>query len=324
MPYFSIIIPSYNAEQFIERCINSVHNQKYFDYELIIVNDGSTDKTLQLIEPYENSKTIIINQDNEGVSSARNKGLKLASGRYIIFLDSDDWILEGYLDFIHQILVENSYDGLILGHYLGYGNTKIKQRNKMALNGVHEISGYDYGRYFLEGTITNNPWDKVFLKELYVAGMIEFPTSLIVGEDAVVMSQIGLTADKIGVIPEGFLVYMSDTSGVTKTKVTKQKLEDIICALKVICNVYKNTYAPSLISYMAFRQVIFYIINSHPTNAQLIEFEDNIRTLNKHLLPSFKWKIIHSTLLFASKLSLLSLLLRFKSYLYNIKYSVWK
>lgn len=88
MPKFSIIIPVYNVENYIKKCLDSVFNQTYKDYEVIVVNDGTKDNSMDIVKNYD---VKIINQKNGGLSSARNKGVEKASGEYIIFLDSDDY-----------------------------------------------------------------------------------------------------------------------------------------------------------------------------------------------------------------------------------------
>ena len=95
---FSIIVPVYNVEKYIKKCIDSILNQTYKNYEIIIINDGSTDNSSKIINNYKKNKKIkIITQKNKGLSAARNKGIKLATGDYILFIDSDDYIDENLL-----------------------------------------------------------------------------------------------------------------------------------------------------------------------------------------------------------------------------------
>jgi glycosyltransferase involved in cell wall biosynthesis len=91
---FSIIIPVYNVEQYLQDCLNSIVAQSYFDYEVICVNDGSTDGSLAILKEYEKnySQITVITQSNKGLSGARNAGIRAAKGDYLFFLDSDDWI----------------------------------------------------------------------------------------------------------------------------------------------------------------------------------------------------------------------------------------
>lgn len=92
MPEISIIIPVYNGEKYIARCIDSIFAQTFSDFELLVINDGSTDNTLEVLRKYNDRRLKVVNKINGGVSSARNKGIELAEGRYIMFCDSDDFV----------------------------------------------------------------------------------------------------------------------------------------------------------------------------------------------------------------------------------------
>lgn len=96
---FSVIVPAYNASRYIARCIESVKAQSFTDFECIIVNDGSTDSTLEVCRSIiaNDSRFVLINSENEWVSSARNKGLERASGEYVLFVDADDWVEPSWL-----------------------------------------------------------------------------------------------------------------------------------------------------------------------------------------------------------------------------------
>lgn len=119
MPKFSIIIPVYNVENYIGKCLDSVFNQTFKDYEVIIVNDGSTDNSMNIVKKY---KTVIINNKHEGVSTSRNLGVQKAKGEYLLFLDSDDYYDEKLLEILNKNLtsgldllrfqVRNVYDDL--------------------------------------------------------------------------------------------------------------------------------------------------------------------------------------------------------------------
>ena len=103
-PKFSIIVPVYNTEKYLKRCLDSIKSQSFKDYEVIIVNDGSTDNSSDIISKYSYK---VINQENQGLSMARNNGVKDASGEYLIFLDSDDYIEKDLLKEINKSLSNN-------------------------------------------------------------------------------------------------------------------------------------------------------------------------------------------------------------------------
>lgn len=112
MPLISVIVPVYNVEQYAHRCINSILNQTFTDFELILVDDGSTDKSGNICDEYgvEDSRVRVFHQNNKGQSAARNLALKWvfdnADSSYIAFIDSDDWIHPRYLELLHNAVVE--------------------------------------------------------------------------------------------------------------------------------------------------------------------------------------------------------------------------
>ncbi|WP_314853272.1 glycosyltransferase family A protein, partial [uncultured Granulicatella sp.] len=105
----SVIIPVYNVENYLEECLKSVQTQTYTNIEVILVNDGSTDKSKLICERYcqENSRFLLINQENQGLSAARNKGVEISTGEYIVFVDSDDIIKTNYLEKLMQYMTED-------------------------------------------------------------------------------------------------------------------------------------------------------------------------------------------------------------------------
>lgn len=100
MYFFSILIPVYNAENYLRRCLDSLEQQSFKDFEMIVVNDGSNDNSLSIIQQYasKDSRIKIISQKNQGLSIARNNALQIAQGKYITFVDSDDWIESDFLE----------------------------------------------------------------------------------------------------------------------------------------------------------------------------------------------------------------------------------
>ena len=104
MPKFSIIVPVYNVEKYIKKCLDSIKNQSFKDYEVIIVNDGTQDNSMDIVNDY-NFK--VINQKNQGLSAARNKGVEKAKGEYLLFIDSDDYIEKDLLKEINKSLSNN-------------------------------------------------------------------------------------------------------------------------------------------------------------------------------------------------------------------------
>lgn len=104
MSRFSIIVPVYNLEKYIMRCVESVLNQTFTDFELIIINDGSSDRSKEILEQLKDERIKVINKENGGASSARNAGLEICTGEYITFIDGDDTIDERFLEIINNVI----------------------------------------------------------------------------------------------------------------------------------------------------------------------------------------------------------------------------
>lgn len=118
-PQVSIIVPAYNVENYIERCLNSLVNQTFKDIEIITINDGSTDKSLELLNKYakEDIRVSVIDLGDEGVSYCRNLGVEKANGKYIMFVDSDDWIDSNMIEAMYKKAEENKLD-LVMCSYI--------------------------------------------------------------------------------------------------------------------------------------------------------------------------------------------------------------
>ena len=127
-PAISVIIPVYNAQEGLSQCIDSLLDQTFSDYEIIILNDGSTDNSLEVIQNYasKNDSIRVIDKENEGVAKTRNRGIVLAKGEYIVFIDNDDFIAPDYLECFYKAIEKEKldivkiYSGGTLGTYLSH------------------------------------------------------------------------------------------------------------------------------------------------------------------------------------------------------------
>jgi len=161
MPFFSVIIPSYNRASILPRAIESVINQSFVDWELIIVDDGSTDTTYETIKHHTVDKRIkYYKQENKGVCAARNYGISSAQGKYICFLDSDDLVSENWLQDFYQFTVNELYQVVFCNFTVVFldGSQKIKKSNY-----PYDPLKYDVNGIYLAGIFTIR---KVFLQTL--------------------------------------------------------------------------------------------------------------------------------------------------------------
>ena len=128
MPKVSVIVPVYNVEKYIDKCLESLVNQTLKDIEIIIVNDGSTDNSIKIVEEYKEkykNKIIYLEKENGGLSDARNYGIQYAKGEYIAFLDSDDYVDRKMYEKLYNKAIENNSDIVECDFYWKYTNKLI-------------------------------------------------------------------------------------------------------------------------------------------------------------------------------------------------------
>lgn len=174
----SVIIPAYNAARTIRRCIQSVLNQRYTEWEMIIVDDGSKDDTLDICQSYDNSRIRVLHKENGGVSSARNMGLKFAQGDYIAFIDSDDFIESDYLEHLSQGL---DYDIVISGFC--YENTPESSSFHLKLAN-REAVGRELSKLINADQLCY-PWGRLFKRSIIETYHIRFDEDMRFAEDNV-------------------------------------------------------------------------------------------------------------------------------------------
>lgn len=164
----SIIVPVYNMEQYLERCINSIWQQTYTNLEIILVDDGSTDRSPQMCDDYagKDSRIKVVHKQNGGLSDARNAGLAVASGDYIGYVDSDDWIEPDMYERMYGACVEHDaqvavcrYAQVYKDHVIQGGNDQVTAFEREELLRIY-IGGHD------DYIIYNSVWSKLFAREL--------------------------------------------------------------------------------------------------------------------------------------------------------------
>ena len=168
MPTFSIIIPVYGVENYIKRCLDSVFAQTYGNVEVIVVNDGTKDNSMEIVKNYQ---VKIINQENAGLSAARNTGVKYATGDYIFFLDSDDYIEPDLLLEVSKMLDNNPDLIRFQIRELFEDNTPPIDYNEIGFLGIEGVEAFDrISRYhFVE-----NAWSYIIRREYYLNNNFEF------------------------------------------------------------------------------------------------------------------------------------------------------
>ncbi|WP_446470092.1 glycosyltransferase family 2 protein [Xenorhabdus stockiae] len=307
----SVIIPVYNVEKYIEKCIHSIKNQSYDNFEAIIINDGSTDKSIEKITALisQDSRFKIIEQKNAGLSAARNKGLEHATGEYISFVDSDDYIDKNFLKDMMNKIIQTDSDICVCDVQTVDENEKKIKYLRQHLNS--ENAPLEIYPIYLESVIVlpiacNKLYKKKFFKK------IKFPIGRYF-EDIAIMHQIIFSAKKICYVNKPLYNYLIRKNSITQTQNDKH-LTDRFWVVKHIKNnlehnnlykKYKKNYATLYLIHL-ITPVIIYLINTSTSNTNIIKLKKELDITIysfKHIILLSKKRLRLSLLLFMFKLT---------------------
>lgn len=219
----SIIIPVYNSEKYLEECIISVMNQTYKNLEIILIDDGSSDRSSEICDVFAKKDTRIkvLHQKNGGVSQARNKGIELSSGEYVAFVDSDD-IVNPYLIEKQLFWVEHENADLCIGEY-EYFSSNIPQTRNIIVSG-ETYTGEKALEKIMGGTFSNlGPVTKLIRRSLLKS--IRFPENISIGEDMVFSVKLFLAAKKVIYIPMPYYYYRQSITDSSTSKAFDSKIK---------------------------------------------------------------------------------------------------
>ncbi len=233
-PSVSIIIPAYNVQKYIERSIKSAIEQTLKDIEIIVVNDGSTDKTRDIIERLakEDSRIVVINKENGGLSSARNAGIKIAQGEYIQHLDGDDWIEKDACEQMYTYAKDNNLDIVVSDYYEDSDKGDVNYIKMQFPNNDNITTNKEYLHTILPIYEPLYIWNKLIKRELYIDNNIWHPEGISLGEDLATTPRLILMADRIGKIDKAFVHYIVNPLSISKNAANRlhhlYKAHDII------------------------------------------------------------------------------------------------
>lgn len=237
----SVIVPIYMAEKSIERCINSIINQTFTNFELILVNDGSPDNSKEICEKYaiRDKRIKIINKKNEGVSIARNTGLNKSEGEYILFVDSDDFIEKDMLEHLYNnIITFNAQVSICKANIYKDDILTTVNNNEKKIN-VYKNEEI-MKEFILKNTFLFAVWNKLYKASLFDENNIRFSESIRYGEDAILNHYI-LSKCKVVVWSNQAKYNYFINSNSTVTTVNEKRL-DILIGMKEIFELIKLSY----------------------------------------------------------------------------------
>lgn len=257
-PRVSIIIPVFNGERFLERCLKSVIEQSYKDIEIIIINDGSTDSTAAICDDLlETDQRIkVVHKKNGGVSAARNVGLNLAVGEYIYFVDADDYVLQDGIKSLVNKADENFSDLVVAEYYVASETNK----NKVSPLVLKDVNSFLCS--ILSGENHSALWNKLFRRKLF--DNVRFPEDICYMEDRVLIIEI-LTSfqPKLEFLKNAVYVYWQDDSSVTnsKGKVILEIFDAHLSVAKYLNKFSVDQSVKNIFSSVAFKSIYFVFRN---------------------------------------------------------------
>lgn len=229
-PTFSVIVPVYNVEVYLDECINSIINQSYRNFEVILINDGSTDDSLDICKKYSliDDRVKVFDKKNSGLSDTRNAGLLEAEGNYIFFIDSDDFLLDlEALNKLNSKIIDSSFDVVF------FKFNKFKDFNKKMLPchySIPENIYEDVSRWLVEmnrvDAFYNSAWSKIVSRDLLIRHDIKFKPGLL-GEDNHWFYSVVLHSTNYSFIDQPFIAYRQRIGSITKSY-TLKNMTDLI------------------------------------------------------------------------------------------------
>lgn len=266
----SVIIPIYNAQKYLSKCLDSVVNQSYSELEIILVDDGSTDESGKICDEYAmNDKRIkVIHKKNAGLVAARKTGLMASTSKYIAYVDADDWIEPNMMERMYSIMVQEDVDIVMCGRY--------EDTENLCRSVFH---GFREGRYdkeelirliypnmicnggFFEWGILPNLWDKLYKRECLEEFQMNVDDRLTMGEDAACVYPTILNANSIYIMHECLYHYRQSSLSMVKQAsdiyLTRKRFEALYCSVRRSFEEYKHIYdlREQWIEYMLFLMI---------------------------------------------------------------------
>ena len=225
---FSIIIPVYNVEPYLRECLNSIINQTFQEFEIICIDDGSTDNSFSVLQEYaqKDKRFKIFRQENQGSGIARNYGINTAKGKYLVFVDPDDWVVQDYLEQLYDAFKESGADVLQFD-YMKYNDISKKGKPRTYGYELKKSGGKKnifkdpyYDRSDLKLYIRGMVWDKAYTLNFIRSKHLKLAPTRI-GQDNLFSIGAVLTADKIFYLNK-YLYYYRTRPGSAVNKVTKK------------------------------------------------------------------------------------------------------
>lgn len=325
----SVIIPVYNVEKFLNRCVDSILSQTYKNIEIILVDDGALDSSPQICDEYahKDTRVNVVHKQNGGLASARNAGLKVAKGDYILFVDSDDWIkgntveellniaIKNEVDFVRFIPVSAGYPDRPDGTPINFGTEDFMEEgvyNKGKM--IKDI----YPRLFVTPQLTMGPivaaWRSLYNRKFLVDNNLYFDEEVKYSEDAIFSAKVVYNSNKFYYIKGGYYYnYFYNTSSITKSF---KKDRWNVC--KILSSTFKKEFGNKSdydFSKQLHLEDIYNVLNGLGQNTHIESFKERYKYIKDIFNDDFTKQSM-------KYISLTDVSIKLKIILYLIKYKL--
>ena len=237
MPEISVILPVFNSEEFVRKAIESVLAQTFEDFELIIVNDGSTDSSKDIIDSFKDDRIRLINQSNQGPGAARNNALKMAQGRYVMYLDSDDWFTSDALEVAYREITKFDAD-LTFFKMINFDGERYYENDWFELKTLQSFKNRTFKPIETPGSIFDlsvGVCQKIYNRSFLERIDARFPEGIFF-EDMPFFYYVYLKAERISIVNRHLYVRRKHTSSITN--VVDEKFFDTVPAGQVLMRIF--------------------------------------------------------------------------------------
>ena len=279
----SIIVPIYNAEKYIEKCIDSLINQTKKELEFILINDGSTDSTDELIKKYSDKRIKYFKNKNQGIGKTRNFGIEKSTGKYLMFIDSDDYLKENTCEALYRRITKDKSDLVICDFYKIYENGKLEE---ICLPSFKPTTLKKSPNLLLD--INLSPWNKLYKASLVKENKIKFIENLKY-EDAPFVIEAFDKASKISKVDKCLNYYL--IRGNSETTVRDERTFDILKIIDIIRKYFEGKdYIQETVKKLIVRIITNYTIQQrNQKNIKIgMRFIDDAFDYLKTYVPDYK------------------------------------
>ncbi len=246
----SVIVPVYKVEQYLTRCLDSILVQTEQKWECICINDGSPDNSLKILEEYQakDRRFRVINQENQGVSAARNAGIELAMSPYIMFVDSDDWLDKDAIELLLNEAENQQAELVMCGHYCEGDNATTCEVELPASSEYRGIGSFAYNDMIFSYNSLSDVavWGKLFKTELIKQNGIRFSVNVKISEDLEFCSCALCHSERISILNRSLYHYLRGDDSIMNNISRKMSVQDYSKSLTVVYHLYKCV--PSCVS----------------------------------------------------------------------------